>query len=573
MPWRIRLLIAGLAGLWCVIAVRLVYLQIWRHSDFVSRTVRQQRYVETIPARPGDLVDRHGRLLVTTVSVRSAFVDPSRISSPASVAAALAEALQLDVEQLQAHLSAHPNRRFLWIKRRLSEQEEQRLLNADLPHDVWGFREEFQRRYPHRHLTAHVLGWRNIDGVGQAGVERSLEQRLAGQDGQRTLMRDARGYVLDILEEVTRPPRHGEPVALTIDLPLQAFAEEQLDQLVGQWQPRSASVIVLDPQTGAVLSMASRPTFDPNRPADSLPETWINRAVAQAYEPGSTLKPLIAAWAIDTGAVGKDERFDCGLGELQMGPRLLHDTHPYGDLTVSGILVKSSNIGMARIGQRLGNDGLFAAIRAFGFGRRTGIQLPDESIGLVRPVEDWDAYSTGSVPMGQELAATPLQIISAHAALANGGTLKTPQLVARSASRERRPGRVLVTRTIAETTADWIVQGPLVEVVKTGTARRARLQGVTVFAKTGTAQKYDVEQGRYAADKYVSSCLCGAPAEAPRALVLVTVDEAQSESEPYGGVVAAPVAARILSRALKAVREPTSRTLSPVADRRTLPAR
>ena len=572
MTWRIRLLTVGLISLWGVIAVRLTYLQVWQHAEFVARTVRQQRYVETIPARPGDLVDRRGNLLATTIKVRSLYVDPSQIDS-AAAAAALAEALRLEEDQLRRHIAAHADRRFLWIKRRLTGHEEQRLLNAKLQDGAWGFREEFQRRYPHRHLAAHVLGWRNIDGVGQAGVERSLEDRLAGRDGQRTLVRDARGYVLDVLEEVTRPPVHGDPVALTIDLSLQAFVEEQLDLLLSRWRPKSASVIVLDPRTGDVLSMASRPTFDPNAPADSLPNAWINRAVAQAYEPGSTLKPIIAAWAVDSRAVSRDELFDCGHGELRMGSRLLHDTHPYGDLTLGGILVKSSNIGMARVGQRMGNDGLQAAVRAFGFGRRTGIQLPDESTGLVRPPEEWDAFSTGSVPMGQELAATPLQIIRAHAALAAGGTLRSPQLVAQSQDGRSRPGSVLVTRAVAQETADWLVQVPLADVVRSGTGRRAQLEGVNVFAKTGTAQKYDAQIGGYATDRYVSSCVCGAPAEAPKALVLVTVDEAQSEREPYGGVVAAPTAARILKRTLDLLDDHTSRSPRPAVAGRVSPVR
>ena len=510
------------------------------------------------PHGPGDILDRHGRLLATTLKVRSLFVDPSRIKAPETVAGILADALHLDVEQLQAHIEAHTGRRFLWIKRRLTEQEEQRLQNARLPDDVWGFREEFRRRYPHRHLAAHVLGWRNIDGIGQAGVERSFENQLSGTEGQRVLVRDARGYVLDILEEVTEPPIPGKPLALTIDLDLQALAEEQLDKLMGQWHAGSASVVVLDPSTGDVLAMASRPTFDPNDPADSPPESWINRAVAQAHEPGSTLKPMIAAWAVDTQVVSREESFDCGQGEYRMGRRLLHDTHPYGDLTLGGILVKSSNIGMARIGERLGNEGLFAAVRAFGFGRPTGISLPDESTGLVRPLEDWDAYSTGSIPMGQELAATPIQMIRAHAALANGGTLSTPRLVSQPSATHQQPGRIQVTHVIDKSTADWLVRGPLVEVVASGTARRAQLEGVTVFAKTGTAQKYDLETGSYAPDRYVSSCLCGAPAEAPRILVLVTLDEARSQGEPYGGVVAAPAAASILKRALAAVDEPAS---------------
>jgi cell division protein FtsI (penicillin-binding protein 3) len=551
MNWRLRLLSCGLFTLWGIVALRLVYLQGWRHEEFSRQALAQQRLVETIPARPGDILDRNGRLLATTVTVYSVFVDPSRIDDHEQIARVLGEALQLDQARLLEHLTAHRERQFVWIKRRLAEDEVDRLLELNLPRHIGGLRPEFQRRYPHRHLAAHVLGWQNIDGVGQQGVERTLQSRLAGRDGSRTLVRDARGYVLDILEEVTQPPEHGSPVRLTIDLDLQAAAERQLDDVIDRWKARSASIVVIDPQTGELLALASRPTFDPNAPAASPADSWINRAVAVACEPGSTFKPIVAAWGVQSRAIDPAERFDCGRGVYRMGTRLLHDTHPHGELDVGGILVKSSNIGMARIGERMGNDQLFAAVQAFGFGRRTGIELPAESPGIVRPLEQWDHYSTGSIPMGQELAATPLQILRAHAALANGGRLITPHLVRPEGTPSRRAASVVMTNVLDPQIADWLRTGPLVEVVTSGTARRAALEGVTVFAKTGTAQIYDARAGAYSADRYVSSCLAGAPAESPRALVLVTVCDAQSEGEPFGGLVAAPAAATVLERALQ----------------------
>jgi cell division protein FtsI (penicillin-binding protein 3) len=551
MNWRLRLLSCGLVALWAIVALRLAYLQGWRHEEFSRQALAQQRLVETIPARPGDILDRNGRLLATTVKVYSLYVDPSRIDHPQQISQVLADALQLDETQLHEHLIARPDRQFLWIKRRLSDEEVDRILALDLPRHVGGLQPEFQRRYPHRHLAAHVLGWRNIDGDGQQGVERSLQSRLAGRDGSRTLVRDARGYVLDILEEVTQPPEHGSPVHLTIDLDLQAAAERQLDDLIDRWQAKSASVVVIEPDTGELLALACRPTFDPNHPADSPAEAWINRAVSEAFEPGSTFKPLIAAWGVQSGAIDPQERFDCGNGKYRTGTRLLHDTHPHGELDVGGILVKSSNIGMARIGERMGNEQLHAAVQAFGFGHRTGIDLPAESAGIVRPLAQWDHYSTGSIPMGQELAATPLQIIRAHAALANGGRLITPHLVQHGDSTSKAASSVMMTHVLDPQIANWLRTGPLVEVVTSGTARRAALEGVTVFAKTGTAQMYDIDAGAYSSDRYVSSCLAGAPAESPRALVLVTVCEAQADGEPFGGLVAAPIAAAVLERALQ----------------------
>ena len=418
----------------------------------------------------------------------------------------------------------------MWIKRRLSEEEAERIIALGLPVGVCGLREEFRRRYPHRHLAAHVLGWRGIDGAGQAGVERTLDARLSGTDGRRTLVRDARGYVLDILEEVTEPPVHGRPLRLTIDLGLQAFTEDHADRLMDQWRAKSASIIVLDPRTGEVLALSCRPTFDPNAPSDVPPQAWVNQATGQCFEPGSTLKPMIVAWAIQQGHIGRDETFDCGHGAYRMGTRTLHDVHSHGVLDVSGILVKSSNIGMAQIGERMGNDQLFAALQAFGFGRPTGIELPGESRGIVRPLERWDRYSTGSIPMGQEVAATPMQILRAHAALANGGRLVTPHLLFTDGAPASSPANVMVTQVLDRTTADWLVRGPLVGVVTSGTARRAAVKGVNVFGKTGTAQMFDAETGSYASDRYVSSCVCGA-----RGRVAASVGAGDGERGTGGG--------------------------------------
>jgi cell division protein FtsI/penicillin-binding protein 2 len=240
-----------------------------------------------------------------------------------------------------------------------------------------------------------------------------------------------------------------------------------------------------------------------------------------------------------------------------MGRRMLHDHRAFGMLDVAGIISHSSNIGMAQIGDAVGNAGLHAALHDFGFGRKTGIELPGEAVGIVRPLEQWDDYSTGSIPMGQEVAATPLQLITAHAALANGGRLIAPHVVLREDVNRPGPRDVLAARILSEPTARWMTGGPMVDVVRRGTARQAAIEGLTVFAKTGTAQKFDPELGAYAEDRYVSSCLCGGPAEAPRVIVLVTVDEPAADGDPSGGSVAAPVASAILRRTLELLAAPS----------------
>jgi cell division protein FtsI/penicillin-binding protein 2 len=351
---------------------------------------------------------------------------------------------------------------------------------------------------------------------------------------------------------------------LSLDSVVQLYAERELDALMGEWAPRGAAASVMDPLTGEILAMASRPTFDPNDPVDAPPAAWRNNAIAAAYEPGSTFKPLVVASALERGLLRRDEELDCEGGAYQMGRRLLHDHHPYGVLSVTDILVKSSNIGMAKVGERLGTAGLFEAVHRWGFGRRTGVRLPGEVVGIVRPLSRWDGYSTGSVPMGQEIAVTPLQLVAAHAALASGGRLVKPRLVLRDidavlSTTDAGPPQVrppVSSRVVSEDVARWIVTEPMRQVVERGTGRQARIDGYSVFGKTGTAQKPDPETGRVSSEHHVAAFVCGAPADEPRAVVLVLVDEPSVGTNHGGGTVAAPAASRILHRTLIHLRVP-----------------
>jgi cell division protein FtsI/penicillin-binding protein 2 len=560
--WRARVIVGGLLAVWAVLAGRLVQVQWWSRDRFTDRVLRQLVLEETIPARPGDILDRAGRLLATTTRTWSLYVDPTRIEEPWTFCREVSQALALDPDRLFERLGAHRDGRFLWVKRRLTDDEVAAVRALELRTGSWGLDPEFKRHYPQGALAAHVLGLRDIDGIGHGGVEEGLEPLLRGRDGRRKLVRDARGYVLDVLDEVDVPPQQGATVTLTIDSVVQLETERRLDQLMEECRPRSACAIVLDPASGEVVAMASRPAFDPNRP-DRVPDAaWKNQAVAAVYEPGSTFKPLVVAWALEHGAIERDDEFDCEGGAYRMGRRTLHDHHPYGRLSVTDILVKSSNVGMAKIGERLGNDGLYAAAATFGFGRRTGIELPGELPGLLRPLDDWTSYSTGSIPMGQELASTPLQIIAAHAALANGGRLISPHLllsrtdfqsvrVNDSASTALDATNVVVAPTVSADVARWVVETPLVEVVRRGTGRKAALSDQTVFGKSGTAQKLDLSTGGYSDREHVSSFVCGAPAERPRLLVLVSIDAPTLGGSDFGGTVAAPPAADILRAALR----------------------
>jgi cell division protein FtsI (penicillin-binding protein 3) len=560
------LLIIGLA-----LSARLVQLQVFQAGRLAERANRQRTYVDILPAPPGDLLDRDGRVLATTVKLKSLYLNPQEITDLWSVALDLGSALKLDADRIYEHLAEQRDKKFLWIKRRLSPAEEEAVRKLQLPSVAWGFRDEYLRRYPQGVLAAHVLGLRDIDGKGRGGLEESLDAALRGHDGRRSLIRDARGRVIDLADDGDVPPQRGNDVTTTLDAIVQTYVERELDRVVAEWKPQGACAIVQDPVTGEILAMASRPAFDPNEPESISSIVWRNRVVSWMYEPGSTFKPFVVAGALERGLLDRNAEIDCGAGERRLGNRLLHDTHPYGRLSVTDVLVKSSNIGMSQIGARLTNERLYATIRSFGFGRATGSGLAGEMPGLLRPLKDWTSYSNASLSMGQEVAVTPLQMICAHSALANGGTWISPKLVLSVASRPngvsrwaeaagqpttanrgddlRLPSSV-VSRATDRAAARWLVEQPMTEVVRRGTGTRAKLAGYTVFGKTGTAQKLDPETGKYSETKYVGSFLCGAPSGDPRVLVLVVVDEPTAKGTHYGGTVAAPAAAEILRQSL-----------------------
>lgn len=556
--WRERFVVSLLLCAWGILAARLLQLHWMSGDELGTLAARQKSFQQVAPARPGEIVDRRGRVFATSVAVRSVYVVPSRLASSPDMAAKLATALNLDAARLCERIAAQSQQQFLWVKRRITEDEADRVRQLKLPSEAWGFREEYRRLYPQGEVAAHVIGFRNIDGQGRGGVEESFDSRLRGHDGFRELVRDARGRVLEVNEETAHPPRHGQKVVLTLDAVIQVFTEQALDEVILKWKPQSACAIVLEPKTGELLAMASRPAFDPNAP-DAIPAAaWKNRPISDMYEPGSTFKPFVVAWAIKHGCIQPDEVFDCEHGEFRMGGRVLHDHHPYGPLNVVDILVKSSNIGMAKIGLRLKNERLYDAAISFGFGGPTGIELPGELSGRVRPLKKWNSYSTGSIPMGQELAATPLQIIAAYAALSNGGKLITPHVVLHESGEDGPPRPVIVSQAIDPSIADWIRRTALTAVVSRGTGKKAELKGLQVFGKTGTAQKLDPETGLYSKQLHVSSFVCGAPADDPRVLVLVSVDEPSVGAEHFGGSVAAPAAGRILKNTLVQLRVPAA---------------
>ena len=555
--WRFSL-ISGFVFLgWVILLARLVQLQGAQRQLMNDRVARQSIFSEVIPARPGEILDRNGHVLAMTITCDSLYVVPDEITEPWDFAWKAGSILNVNTDELYQRLLDNKDKQFLWIKRRTDDATVQEFRKLGLAKSTWGLRREYQRKYPQGGFASHVLGIRNIDNEGKGGLEQSLNTLIRGVDGNRVMTRDARGIVVEVAAEQSSSPDHGQTVVSTIDLLMQIETERNLDELMADWKPVGACAIVMEPHSGDVLAMASRPGFDPNSLVQVPEAAWKNLAVSAAFEPGSTFKPFIVGWALQEQLLQSDEMIDCSFGAYRMGPRILHDHHSYGELSVEDVLVKSSNIGMAKIGERLGLKALYEATRSFGFGRRTGIELPGEIPGLLHSFDRWNVYSLGSIPMGQELAVTPLQLITAHAALANGGRLVRPRLI-RGASEDDsiaspasavnavRPAADVGAELLDAQVARWLVQQPMVQVIERGTGKTARIPGLSIFGKTGTAQKLDPETGTYSDKAWVLSFICGAPAEDPSVIVLLMVDEPTVPGVHYGGTVAAPTAAKIL---------------------------
>ena len=388
--WRFSL-ISGFVFLgWIAILLRLVQLQGAQRQLMNDRVARQSIFSEVIPARPGEILDRNGHVLAMTITCDSLYVVPDEISEPWDFAWKVGSILNLNTDELFRRLVDNKDNQFLWIKRRIDDDAVQAFRKLDLPKSTWGLRREYQRKYPQGGFASHVLGIRNIDNEGKGGLEQSLNSLIRGVDGSRVMTRDARAIVVEVAAEQSSSPDHGQTVVSSIDLLMQIETERCLDELMEEWKPVGACAIVMEPHSGEVLAMASRPGFDPNSLVEVPEAAWKNLAVSAAFEPGSTFKPFIVGWALQEQLLQSDEMIDCSSGAYRMGPRILHDHHSYGELSVEDVLVKSSNIGMAKIGERLGLEALYEATRSFGFGRRTGIELPGEIPGLLHSFDRWN---------------------------------------------------------------------------------------------------------------------------------------------------------------------------------------
>lgn len=530
---------------------RLFYLQVVGHRRLSERAAAQiSREIQFVPKR-GPIADRHGRRLAADVEVDSIYAVPSKVPDKVAVARVLAGTTGRPASVFERELAK--SRPFVWLARRVTPA----VSEAAAGLEGVGFLKENRRFYPQRELAAQVLGVAGVDNQGLVGVELAYDRHLWREAVWMVAEKDALGQDLLVAGPPPEALRDGDELRLTLDAVIQFAAQEELARGVEAAGAAGGSIVVLEPRSGDVLAMANLPSFNPNEFERYGPAWFRNRAVSDAAEPGSTLKAFLLAAALEEKVVVPQMSFFCENGVMPFRGGRLHDVHPHGTLSVRGILANSSNIGAAKIALLLGDEAYYRYLRAFGFGEKTGIDLPGEAGGLLRPPARWSGRSLVSLAIGQEISVTPLQLAAAFAAAVNGGTLWKPRV----ALELRGPdGRVLrsfppqkIRQVISPDTSRQVLE-VLSGVVTEGTGKAAAVEGYAVAGKTGTAQKFDTAARAYSTTRYMASFVGAAPAQDPRLVILVTVDE--PEGPIWGGTVAAPIFSRVARRALRYLNVP-----------------
>lgn len=539
-----------------VVLFRLVSLQVLQAAELSVKADRQHQKTVSLEGTRGTIVDRHGKILAINVDAPSIFGIPNAIDNPLKTARQLSAILHMRTDELERRLQL--DRNFVWLARKKLDPEQGRQLDR-LSLEGIGTVMEGRRFYPRGPLLAHVLGFAGIDGEGLEGVEHRYESDLRGEKRMMVLQCDAKGRTVFPKGLTQQSPTPGHGLTLTIDEVIQSIAERELEDAVGRAQAKSGTMIVLDPKTGAVLAMAVSPRFDPNAMSTLSADRWRNRALMDVYEPGSTMKAMMAAAAIEERVVKPNTMVFGEHGHMTVANTVIHDHERLGWVSFAQVIQKSSNIGAAKIGMALGEQRLYRYLQAFGFGQRTEIDLPGEGVGLVRAPKDWRRRSVASISMGQEIGVTPLQMVSAVAAIANGGVLMRPYVVSeiRDAAGEilRQVPPQAKRRVISPETARSVTR-ILEGVVTDGTGTKAAIPGFRVAGKTGTAQKVDPRTGVYSVSRFVASFAGYVPAENPQLAMIVVIDEPQGDA--WGGTIAAPVFSRVGEQALNYLGVPSN---------------
>jgi cell division protein FtsI (penicillin-binding protein 3) len=551
---------ARLVGLFAVIALafggvaaRLVLLQIRNGRAYTSLAAEQRVRHVSLPAARGTLFDRSMHELALSLPAKAVFADPALVTDAAGAASRLAPLLGLSAERLLRSLSAES--RFEYLARRVDLSVADRIEDLALP--GIGFLDEPKRYYPGGSLAAQVLGFVGIDGAGLAGLELQYEELLAGRPGSLMVEQDPDGLAIPQGLRRAVSPERGRDLVLTIDKDLQFNAERALIDAIRRNGAIGGTVIVLDPGTGDVLAMATEPGFDANAFDTAPPAATRNRGVTDAYEPGSVNKVITAAAALEEGVITPSERMWVP-SKIHVADRVFHEAHvhPIMPMTLTDVIAQSSNVGTIMTADRLGSEDLDSYLRTFGFGKPTGLGFPGESDGILMAEEDWWGTSMATIPIGQGIAVTPLQMASVYATLANGGVRLPPRLVRGTVNDSGTvvENRVSGGERVVSTRTARLLTGMLSHAVEAGTGQEAQIPGYWVAGKTGTARK-PLEGARGYSDQYVASFIGFAPARHPAVVVAAVLDEPDTV---YGGVAAAPLFREVAHFALAHLRVPTA---------------
>lgn len=530
-----------------IISFRLFDLMILQHESLSRKAKQQYLKSKTLKPQRGIIWDRNMREMAINVETDSLYAVPSEVTNIDILSSKLAPVIKVSAKKLNRTFRARKDKEFVWLSRKMNEETSRDVSSLKISE---GFKElglltETKRYYPKGQTACHILGFTNIDNKGISGIELEYDEYMEGKEKKIFVGRDALG---NSLARGLENNVSGNNILLTIDEGLQYIVEREISKAMSEWEAAAAVAIMMNPVTGEILAMANMPAYDPNFPGKSADFERRNRAVTDLFEPGSTLKAILAAAAYEEGVVELDEEFDVSKGYIIVGGKAIRDLHRNKILTFQEVIKKSSNVGAVQIGQKLGKNNYYDYLKKFGFGEKTGIDMPGEIRGILRGPGDWSGTSLGAISIGQEIGVTPLQVLRAYSVIANGGFLMKPYVVSEIIS---DTGDVI--RSNAPEIEGRVVSGKTTEIIKDilktviekgGTGHNADVIGNFVAGKTGTAQKIDPDTGRYSKDKYISSFVGFVPADNPEVALIVVIYEPKGAI--YGGVVAAPVFKRIV---------------------------
>ena len=543
LKFRLASLLAIFLVLFIALLSRAFQLQVLSGEQLKKLAQRQHITTLPIPSERGMIYDRNGEKLAMSVLADSVCADPTRITDPAKASRRIAAVLNLNAEAVFRKISEPKS--FCWLARKISPEQAAQVQAANIE-GVFLIKEP-KRFYPNGPLAAHLIGFSGFDAEGLEGLEKKYDGYLRGKPEKLTWARDAKGKKLFLHVERTASPRDGSAnLVLTIDSRIQYLVETHLKQAVQDKGAKGGVAIVMDPKTGEILALANEKAFNPNNIRGLTSDIWRNRAIADAFDPGSTFKPFLVAAAIEEKVVRESDRFFCENGHYAVANRVIREANRkrHGYLSVRDILKYSSNIGSAKIAEKLGREKYYDYIRSFGFGAKTGIDLSGEAIGLLRPAKNWTRVDTAAIAFGQGISVTAIQLITAMSAIANDGVLMKPFVVRGLTNRNNQPikmfGPETVRRVVSAQTARRLT-AMLTQVVgaEDGTGKNAHIINVDVAGKTGTAQKFDFARGVYSSERVRTSFIGFFPSDNPQVVILVILDEPQRDK--WGGVAAAPV--------------------------------